>query len=87
MSDAQRYKPPEKYGIKLSIVGGYAVVDFPLVAASDYDQLKADNEAYKKLHDWLKAEKERLEEEGHQQVARIVELEDLVDQLMAVQYE
>lgn len=24
------------------------------------DQLKADNEAYKKLHDWLKAENERL---------------------------
>ena len=30
------------------------------VKASDYDQLKADNEAYKKLHDWLKAENEVL---------------------------
>jgi len=32
------------------------------VLASDYDQLKADNEAYKNLHNWLKAENEQLRE-------------------------
>ena len=31
-----------------------------MVKASDYDQLNADNEAYKKLHDWFKAENEVL---------------------------
>ena len=38
----------------------YVESDGSWVKASDYDQLKADNEAYKKLHDWLKAENEVL---------------------------
>ena len=48
------------------------------------DQLKADNEAYKKLHEWLKAENERLKEEVRSWVIRIqqrgLEMDELSDE-------
>ena len=46
-----------------TLVEGKSLGCLNVYLASDYDQLKADNEAYKKLHDWLKAENERLARE------------------------
>ena len=52
-----------------------------VVKASDYDQLKAENEAYKKLHDWLKAENERLREENEEWAPVMQKLGDQNDAL------
>ena len=43
-----------------TLVEGKSLGCLNVYLASDYEQLKADNEAYKKLHDWLKAENEVL---------------------------